>query len=437
MNDWIESYKILEVKVGAGMSDITDSYRRLCRIHHPDVSENPDSEEQMKRINIAYTVLRERFGRQSKSATRHTYARPQKRYSPTEQSQKWQSDERQQRQGSVHTEAKEQKPKQTAEDLKRQEEENAKRAEQAKRQQATYEAVISPTADAEARQVISGYFEALNAYDFAKAYTFLSEHDKKFISHDAFAKWRESVAKLYPMREFEISKGSSVAMVTWDDDSTLNARKFKVNIKEDDMAGNSSSSGGIEKLVINEDGNWGIFLGYKSVEELVKTFDERFETKKKKDFQKRWEEFHSGHNADFNMLNLKGMQKPISKEIYRQRRYGGSITLAVISVKLNDATELGNKEILRSAARTINAELRETDISGYAGGGVFVIFFSELRIKDAEEIVDRLAQLIRKNAGSQLGNKAVIDYEHKTWSDSVYPDFDNLNEVLEKFGKKI
>ena len=48
-----ECYKILGVNAGAGIADITSSYKRLCRLHHPDVSADPKSEEMMKNINAA------------------------------------------------------------------------------------------------------------------------------------------------------------------------------------------------------------------------------------------------------------------------------------------------------------------------------------------------------------------------------------------------
>jgi len=388
MSTLLDHYKILGVNVGAGIADVTSSYRQLCRLHHPDVSDDPDAEELMKQINIAYTVLRDKFKRETAFRERQTYTRPTRRYGSPEARQ----------QGAES------------------------------QQQET---------EKEAREALLGYFKAINAFDFTGAYNYLSEHDKKYISQESFIDWRESVARLYPMREFKIAGGSSIAVVTWGDDKTFHARKFRVIITEDDYSDDATQSGDVDKLVINEDGKWGVYLGYKSVGELTRTFDERLQSKRRRDIAKRWEEYYTGLYQEFDMLNMDGMRRSVSRELYRHRRFGGSITFAAISIKHSGAKRAGEEELLRSAARTICGELRETDIPAYAGDGVFAIMFVELRRKDAEEIIKRLAELIRKNAGQQLGREAAIEYAFDTWSGNSYADFDNINNVLKIFSKKM
>ena len=81
MISYAECYRILGVPIGAGIADITSSYRRLCRIHHPDVSGDPESAELIKDINAAYAVLREKFRRESAFRERQAYPRAARRYS--------------------------------------------------------------------------------------------------------------------------------------------------------------------------------------------------------------------------------------------------------------------------------------------------------------------------------------------------------------------
>jgi len=412
MSNLLESYRVLGVKVGAGMADVTTSYRQLCRIYHPDVTDDPGAEEQMKQINIAYTVLREKFRRESAFRERQPYTRPVRRY-PT-------ADTRQQASGA----------RQQTVDMQQQ-------AEEAHRERAAERAAASADAEKEAYSVLHAYFIALNNIDYTKAYSYLSSHDKKHISQESFIEWRESVARLYPMREFKIAGGSSIAVVTWGDSKTYHARKFRILITEDSHNDSTPQSGGIDKLVINESGEWGVFLGYKEVSELTRTFDKRFEKKKKRDIEKRWEEYSTGFNTEYNMLNMEGMRREISRELYRQRRYGGSMTFAAISVQLNEAKGAGCEELLRSAAKTICGMLRETDIPAYAGDGIFAVMFVELGKKNAANIIDRLIEVIRNNAGLQLGANAEIKYEFESWSGNSYADMDNLKSILEKINKKI
>jgi len=406
MSNLLESYRVLGVKVGAGMADVTTSYRQLCRAHHPDISDNPESEELMKQINIAYTVLREKFKRDSAFGQRQTYTRPVRRYP----------------QPAV--------TRQQTQDVQQQ-------TTEAYQQRASERAAVSADAEKDAYSVLHEYFIALNKYDYTRAYNYLSEHDKKNITPESFVDWRESVARLYPMREFKIAGGSSVAVVTWGDEKTFHARKFRVIITEDDYSENANHSGDIDKLVINENGKWGVFLGYKEVNELTRTFDKRFETKKKQDIEKRWEEYQSGQHAEYNMLNLSGIRKPVSLELYRQRRYGGSMTFTAISIKSGEPAGAGREELLRSAAKTILAAMRETDVTAYAEDGVFLIMFVELSKKNAENIISRLIESIRKNAGEQLGSQAEIVYEYGSWSGNSFADMDTLNGILKRFNKKI
>jgi len=412
MSNLLESYRVLGVKVGAGMADVTTSYRQLCRIHHPDISDEPGAEELMKQINIAYTVLREKLKRESAFRDRQTYSRPVRRY-PTPSSYRQQNEEQ-----------------------RRTEEDVQKQAAEAYQQRAAERAAASADAEKEAYSVLHDYFAAINTFDYSGAYNYLSNHDKKHIPLESFIQWREAVARLYPMREFKIAGGSSIAVVTWGDDCTFHARKFRIIITEDSHAEDGAQSGDIDKLVINENGKWGVFLGYREINELTRTFDKRFETKKKRDVEKRWEEFSAGQHPEYNMFNMQGMRKPVTTELYRLRRYGGSMTFAAISIT-NDENNAGYEELLRSAAKTITGTLREIDISAYAGDGVFAIMFVELGKKNAESIICRMIENIRNNAGLQLGNKIQIKYEYDSWTGNGYAELDNVNDILKKFNKNM
>jgi len=426
MSSLLESYRVLGVKVGAGMADVTTSYRQLCRTYHPDITDDPDAEELMKQINIAYTVLREKFKRETAFRERQPYSRPVRRYPQTETRQ--QSGETWQQKPGVRQQASETRKK--TEDAQQQ-------ASSAHQQRAEERAAASATAEKEAYAVLHEYFNALNAFDYPRAYLYLSDHDKNHIPLESFSQWREAVARLYPMREFKIAGGSSLAVVTWGEEKTYHARKFRVIITEDDYSDDATQKGDVDKLVINENGNWGVFLGYKEVNELTLEFDKRFETKKKRDIEKRWEEYSAGLHLEYNMQNLDGLRKSVLREMYRQRRYGGSMTLAAISIRHNDMKNAGQEELLRSAAKTINGMVRETDVAAYAEDGVFAIMFVELGRKNADNIIERLIETIRKNAGPQLGKNAEIAYEYDTWFGNSYANIETLNGILGRVRKKI
>ena len=397
MSSLLEHYKILGVNYGAGLADVTASYKRLCRIYHPDVSGDPRSEELMKRINIAYYSLREKFRREAAFRDRQAYARQQRRY------------------GGFDSRASAAEARTQSADARKENQE----------------------AEHAAFSVMQNYFKAICAFDYSGAYNYLSSYDKRQITRESFIEWRKSVARLYQIREFRVTGGFSGATITFNDGKTVDARRFRVAVREENFAEEATHSGYVEKLVINERGVWKVFLGYRGVGELTRTFDERFEARRKKDVAKRWEEYYAGLYPEYNMFSMVGMRKAVSREIYRQKRFGGTLTFAVLSVKMRGSREAGQDELLRSAARTICAGLRETDIPAYAGDGVFAILFVELRKKNTGEIINRLVEKIRKNAGLQLGGQAEIEYKSGSWTGSTLADMDGLNKILKEFNKKM
>ena len=390
MNTFLDHYKVLGVSVGAGIGDVTSSYKRLCRIYHPDINSDPESEELMKRINIAYAVLREKLKREALMRERTAYTRLVKRY-PTAEA----------------------------------------RAGAAEARKASAESAM------QAYTVIHNYFKAISTFDYSEAYNCLSAYDKRHITRESFIQWRKSVARLFPMREFTVDSDSVSATVICGSDDTLTARKFRVRVTEENLAEGKTGSGEVEKLVVSENGEWKVYLGYRNVYELTRTFDERFETRRKKDIEGILEEYYKDLCPEHNMLSQAGMRKEVSRELYRHKRFGGTLTFLAILIKSGGMREAGLEELLRSVAKTINSTLRKTDTPAYLGDSVFAILFVELKKKNAEEIVGRLAENIRKGAGRLLGERAEIKLAYETWSGSNPADMDALNRVLKKFSKKI
>ncbi|MFP4321505.1 MAG: molecular chaperone DnaJ [Anaerolineales bacterium] len=52
-------YEVLELNRGASQEDIQKAFKRLARIHHPDVSDAPDAQARMQELNEAYQVLKD------------------------------------------------------------------------------------------------------------------------------------------------------------------------------------------------------------------------------------------------------------------------------------------------------------------------------------------------------------------------------------------
>lgn len=73
-------YEILQVSPNASPEVISAAYRRLARVYHPDTSNQPNSVEQMKKINHAYEILsdsvkRREYDRWRSSTNQATFSR--------------------------------------------------------------------------------------------------------------------------------------------------------------------------------------------------------------------------------------------------------------------------------------------------------------------------------------------------------------------------
>src|SRR3990167_5973539 len=57
--EYKDYYAILGVDKKASEEDIKKAYRRLARKYHPDVSKEPNAEDQFKQVQEAYEVLKD------------------------------------------------------------------------------------------------------------------------------------------------------------------------------------------------------------------------------------------------------------------------------------------------------------------------------------------------------------------------------------------
>ena len=83
----LDYYAILEVSSFATTAEIKRSYRRLARLHHPDLNQDA-LDTHIKRLNAAYEVLRDPLKRtaydeQCAEEKRHTA--PQAAYQPRQE----------------------------------------------------------------------------------------------------------------------------------------------------------------------------------------------------------------------------------------------------------------------------------------------------------------------------------------------------------------
>jgi curved DNA-binding protein CbpA/GGDEF domain-containing protein len=391
MIGYFDCYKTLGVSVGAEISDVTSSYKKLCRQYHPDINDDPESEELMKGINLAYSVLREKYRREAAFRERMPFSSYVGKFN--------------------------------AADIRYN---NTTKSYNTRANEA-----------AEAFTALFGYFRAIKEYEYSRAYDWLSDYDKRDISREMFTQWRKAVARMHPLLDFKVVSGSEPTKVSLDDRHVIVGRKYSVKVTEEDVAGGKTDSEHLEKVVICENGAWRVLLGYRNVDKLINIFNSRFEVKKTHKLRKQWEEYYAQQNVEYDLLNHVGMRKAVKRELYRHERYGSNLTFAAVSLKVNPTYKDSEELLLQSAARSLVTSLRETDIPAYVGNGVFAILFVELERDDAEEILNRLIAKMQKSGGARLGEKVEIEFSCGSWNRENIADFESINEIFRKFNKTL
>lgn len=255
-----------------------------------------------------------------------------------------------------------------------------------------------------AARAVEMYFNALLAGDYIKAYNYISNHDKKYVTYQSFCDWRKAVQRLFAMREFSVRGSGSAFAHKITDGAEVLASKITVSITEKNTATQALEKYSIKKLVVLETGGWKIFLGYRDLSEIAKVFEDLSARQEHGEMAKHWNEYCSTTCRDLNMLNLRGFLSRSEAELYRHKRYKQQMTVACFYVKPASASvsfEL-TPEAVEIAAKTIVDSLRETDIPAYLGGGMFAVLFVELKKRHAEIITQRIVNRLKTNVHKSL-----------------------------------
>jgi len=381
-----DCYKILGVTVGAKREDIVSSYKQLCREFHPDVSDEIDAEEQMKRINLAYGVLCDKW----KLEDRLKRARGRSVYTPPKPHRAY-------------------TPPSAAADV------NAITAEKPK--DAGAEDIAA------ARAVMDCYFKALESGEYERAYGYLSDYDKKCTKLSGFRDWRLSVERLYRIQAHTIKERDFGSAVSFGDGTVYPARKFTVCVSEISRSKGTRSSETFDKIAIFENGRWRVFLGYKDIGAIARTFRELLEKTRREDDEKNFRKWKEENCGELGVLSLNGFLKQLRREEYSYKRYSRQFALAVFALDVEAPQNRPRREdILKAAADTLSSALRLTDVVGYCGDGKLAVCFADMRKRHAAQVTRRLAETIKAELEKIPGIRPSLSHASRPFSGGSVQD---------------
>ena len=269
------------------------------------------------------------------------------------------------------------------------------------------------------------YFSALLNSDFLKAYTYVSYHDKKYVTYQGFCDWRKSVQRLFIMREFSVKVAGGTFAYAVNDSQELTAVTLTISISEKNTVTQSVEHYSIRKLAVLEPVGWRIFLGYRDFSEIAKVFENLSARQERGEMAKHWDEYCSVKCRDLNMLNLRGLLNSASPELYRYKRYKQQMTVACFRVKPASTTRRfdPSPEYIEIAAKTLVDSLRETDIAAYLGNGIFAVLFVELKKRHAAMITQRIVSKLKIDIHKNLRMSISAECRHTTYDGGVLADY--------------
>ena len=105
-----------------------------------------------------------------------------------------------------------------------------------------------------------------------------------------------------------------------------------------------------------------------------------------------------------SVLNRRGLEQALERELARCRRYDEELTLAMLDLDhfkaLNDKYgHSAGDTVLKKIAQLLATRLRETDIVGRFGGEEFVLLLPHTDLLQSRPILDQLCRALRETSG--------------------------------------
>ncbi|MDR1060949.1 MAG: diguanylate cyclase [Clostridiales bacterium] len=144
------------------------------------------------------------------------------------------------------------------------------------------------------------------------------------------------------------------------------------------------------KLVVLEDGRWGVYLGYRSIRPFIDKFAGRgSEAADARKALELLQEYTARHDGVTGILNAGGFADAAGAEVSRSRRYGNVFSVAVFEVR-----HFGGKapfgRTARLAGKVLAEGLRDIDIACRWKGMRFLALMPETGAAAARRAANRI-----------------------------------------------
>jgi diguanylate cyclase (GGDEF)-like protein len=347
-------YRIMQVHHLAEPEVIEGAYKRLSKKYHPDANRDAGSEEKMKQINYAYSIL-------SDPGKRREYDLDfNRRLAAGERS--------------------------------------GFRRQPLKNEEILVESAI---------QVVEHYFAALSRRDFERAYELISDEDQNYIGKKEFWEWQKAVAALYEIGEYRCAYFKTVSGKDAGYPAFAFIFELQVRLVEREKATGALHQVEFSRMVVREKNELKLYLGHKDVKAIIGKLRRLAD-----------EQLHPEENGYDKLRIHREIEREIARAIRYFRPFTVLLLEVVNFRQTEDDINPDLFEIAFTAAlREVKKNLRVTDYGGRWSRNRMMIVLPETRVFAAAKVAEKLFRVIRtvgdeeKSAGQLIFCAGIAQYK--------------------------
>ncbi len=345
-------YRILQVHYEAAPEVIEAAYRRLSKLNHPDLNNNPASMERMKQINLAYEVLADS-----------------------------------QRRREYHN--------QWLQLVSGKDPLSHRRESAGSSLDACY-------------QVVDGYFHDLMMENWATAYQRLTRGDRKRISLKEFSEWKIEVSRVFQLGSYALKLFRKHRDCHFADQLYSEVREYSVYTCDKQVLTGRINEETIPKYVAWDGDAWRVCLGYRDLKPFILKLRHMASQGKHMNPDRTLADAMMRVDGLTGMLSQYGLMEEFEREAKRSQRYRNPFTIAVIHVlPVKNMVELHYEQYrdlcLENMAQMMLQVFRQTDVVGRWSEMGFAVLFTETCEEDAQRAIEKMVDYVSQHQR--------IDYE--------------------------
>ncbi len=332
MEKFTDYYKILQVHQEADQSMIDTAYKCLSKLYHPDLNKSPDAGERMTQINLAYSVLGDKFKRK-------TFHREWQKYNKTQ---------------SVSTVM----------------------------AGTDYKVELAQT-------VLDDFFRDMVTENWEGAYQKLTDVDVQKVPLKDFSDWKNAVGKLYKLANFKITFEKRYVNCEYSGLVYPEIMQFALELTVMDITTGRVNIEKARKYVAFNKSAWKICLGYSNLKPIIAKFTHMTQVKGKGAAAAAGvrHQYEMLDQAQREMFRTQRYGNPLCLMMVAVKPvYGDKV------ISYEDYVE----KCLAHVGGILCETLRKTDIIGRYHEDSFAVFLTETELKQGRTVLKKVVSKLEK-----------------------------------------